>query len=80
MRRRLGFGRMLLEAVRQEAVLRGARSIVLEVAADNEAARALYRAQGFAPVGRRRHYYRRPAGDGDALILRLALAASPIVR
>ncbi len=43
-----------------------AASIVLEVAADNDAARALYTQQGFVEVGCRKGYY---AGT-DALILR----------
>ena len=36
------------------------------------AANALYAALGFVPVGRRQHYYRRPDGRADALILRMA--------
>ena len=68
--RRRGVARALL--VDLYAVARVARSsrIVLEVAADNETARALYAAEGFAAVGRRPFYYRRAAAAAaDALIL-----------
>lgn len=54
----------------------GARRLVLEVAADNTAAQALYAAAGFAPVGRRRGYYQGAGDDhADALILARAIAA-----
>ncbi|MGH6975687.1 MAG: GNAT family N-acetyltransferase [Stellaceae bacterium] len=68
--RRRGVARALLADL--YAVARAARSsrIVLEVAADNESARALYAAEGFAAVGRRPLYYRRlAAAAADALIL-----------
>ena len=68
--RRRGLARRLLAAVMAEAADRGARSMALEVAAGNEAGRALYEAAGFEPVGRRRGYY--PGGE-DALVLRAAL-------
>ncbi len=60
--RRRGIGRALLDAVVAEAGARGIASIVLEVAADNEAARRLYAALGFVQVGRRPRYYRRAGG------------------
>jgi ribosomal-protein-alanine N-acetyltransferase len=72
-RRREGVGTALLTSVCVEARLRSAESIVLEVAVDNIAARALYAARGFLPVGRRRNYYRRTRNSADALVLRLAL-------
>ncbi len=40
----------------------GAARAVLEVAADNAAALALYQSLGFQRQGTRRHYYRRAAG------------------
>jgi [ribosomal protein S18]-alanine N-acetyltransferase len=73
--RRRGVGTALLDAVRGEAVHRGAESILLEVAIDNTAALALYARQGFTPVGRRQNYYRRGQNLHDALVLRLALPA-----
>lgn len=45
-------------------------TMVLEVAADNTAARALYQSLGFVEVGRRAGYYRRAAGAVDALVQR----------
>jgi len=73
-RRRAGYGSALLGSVCSEAMRRNIRSVVLEVAADNAAARALYAARGFLSVGCRPNYYRRARGRIDALILRLPLA------
>ena len=72
--RRRGIGSSVLEAAFGEAVRRGARRVFLEVAADNDAAIALYAERGLRAVGRRRRYYRR-AGDADvdALIMRREL-------
>jgi ribosomal-protein-alanine N-acetyltransferase len=76
--RRCGIGSAILDAVCREARLRGAKSVVLEMASDNEAARALYAGRGFKVVGRRRNYYRRAERLVDALILRVQLpTASP---
>jgi [ribosomal protein S18]-alanine N-acetyltransferase len=72
--RRAGAGTALLESVCLQARRRGVEHIVLEVAADNNAARALYAARGFTDVGRRRNYYHRAGCFVDALILRVALA------
>ncbi len=73
--RRRGVGRALIDLLRAEAVRQGISSLVLEVAADNEAARRLYGAVGFIRVGRRARYYRRSQGWIDALILRLPTGA-----
>lgn len=73
-RRRLGAGRLLLNAVIKQARVVGATTLFLEVGSDNPAARALYEAAGFNAVGRRKAYYLR--GDrpaADALIMRLNL-------
>jgi ribosomal-protein-alanine N-acetyltransferase len=77
--RRQGIAQEMLDAAIGETRHRGLPSIVLEVATDNDAASALYAGLGFAPVGRRPRYYRRPDGRADALILRLMLetASSP---
>jgi [ribosomal protein S18]-alanine N-acetyltransferase len=72
-RRRAGCGSALLASACREAKLRGSRSVVLEVAIDNIAARAFYTSRGFTSVGRRPNYYRRAGRLVDALILRLAL-------
>jgi ribosomal-protein-alanine N-acetyltransferase len=55
--RRRGIGGALLRAVVDEARMRGAGMIHLEVRANNEAV-ALYRAEGFEKIGERRGYYR----------------------
>jgi ribosomal-protein-alanine N-acetyltransferase len=71
--RRAGIARALLDAVIAEAGRGGVGSLVLEVAADNGAARLLYKSAGFARVGRRPRYYSRGQEAVDALILRLGL-------
>ena len=73
--RRAGMGSALLAATCSEARRRGAESVVLEVAADNQAARELYATRGFMMVGRRRNYYRKAGRFVDALILRVPLIA-----
>lgn len=47
------------------------RTLFLEVAESNGAARALYARSGFRQVGRRPGYYRTASGREDALVLRL---------
>jgi ribosomal-protein-alanine N-acetyltransferase len=74
--RRQGLGRALLAAAEGAARAAGAETLFLEVAADNPAAIALYRAAGFESVGRRRGYYARAGGVVDALVLRKALASA----
>jgi ribosomal-protein-alanine N-acetyltransferase len=69
--RRRGLGRALLEDALAEARRIGAREIWLEVAANNEAAIALYREYGFEDVRIRRRYYQ--PEDVDAIVMRLAL-------
>lgn len=64
--RRQGLGAALVRAVASVVPL--ARALHLEVAADNAPALTLYRTLGFAQVGRRKDYYRRPDGRlADAL-------------
>jgi len=59
-----GLGRRLLEGVLAGARERGAERVFLEMRDNNTAAR-LYEAAGFAPVGRRKEYYR--LADGTKL-------------
>jgi ribosomal-protein-alanine N-acetyltransferase len=73
-RQRTGLGSALLAALVTEARQRGARTLFLEVAEDNSAARALYAQRGFVQLGRRTNYYRRAASLVDALVLRLLLS------
>jgi ribosomal-protein-alanine N-acetyltransferase len=77
--RRRGLGQRLVSRFLYQARLRGADSAILEVAADNDAAQAVYARAGFLPAGRRRGYYRGAEGASvDALVLRRALdAAAP---
>ena len=75
--RRRGAAQALLVTTIADARRRCVPSLVLEVAVDNEPASNLYTALGFASVGRRPRYYRRPDGRVDALILRLFLSAAP---
>ncbi|CUH38879.1 ribosomal-protein-alanine N-acetyltransferase [Jannaschia seosinensis] len=64
-----GCGRTLLAAFETAACANGAREAFLEVAEDNQPARALYASSGWHAAGRRPGYY---AGK-DALILRKTL-------
>jgi ribosomal-protein-alanine N-acetyltransferase len=75
--RRLGIAQDLLRAAIEETRRRLRPSLVLEVATDNDSATALYGGFGFAAVGRRARYYKRPDGRADALIMRLTLPPRP---
>ncbi len=72
--RRAGLGAALLRAAMRHAGRVGARTMFLEVAVTNGAARALYASFGFREAGLRRGYYI----DGtDALVLRSGFPAEP---
>ena len=66
--RRRGIARALLDAASRETRLRGGRTMFLEVAIGNTAARELYRQTGFVEVGRRHRYY---PDLSDAFVLRM---------
>jgi [ribosomal protein S18]-alanine N-acetyltransferase len=68
---RRGIGRALLEALMNEARRSGVRQVLLEVAADNDAAQRLYAGYGFEAIGLRRGYYQ--PSNTDALIMQLGL-------
>ena len=68
---RRGLGTTLLQSLLAEARHRGARTVALEVRADNDAAQRLYVRHGFAVTGRRRGYYQ-PSGT-DALVMTAGL-------
>ena len=70
--RRCGIGRRLLAGLLDEACRRGAAEVFLEVRVDNDAAIALYEADGFARIGVRRGYY--DNGRVDAVTMRRPLA------
>ncbi|MEV6410309.1 GNAT family N-acetyltransferase [Kribbella sp. NPDC051718] len=61
--RRTGIGGQLMTAALQRCA---GRTVLLEVAAGNEGAGALYRGYGFEEISRRRGYY---AGGEEALIM-----------
>lgn len=66
-----GVGRALLTSAVNDAGDRGMSSVFLEMRDGNAAAQALYRAVGFAEVGRRRDYYRGAEGQRfDAITMR----------
>jgi ribosomal-protein-alanine N-acetyltransferase len=69
--RRQGLARAMLSALYAEAARRGAHELFLEVRVDNTAAIALYLAEGFVELGRRRGYYEH--GRVDALVMRRPL-------
>ncbi len=66
-----GIGRTLLDRSIEEARLRGARTLYLEVRESNEAALELYETAGFDPVGRRTGYYSGPREDACVMMLDL---------
>jgi ribosomal-protein-alanine N-acetyltransferase len=63
-----GIGSALLDAALREAQRQGGAQVFLEVRSSNLRARQLYESRGFAEIGRRRRYYRRPVED--AVVLR----------
>ena len=72
--RRRGLGRTLMDAVLHHLHRLRAEALFLEVDETNVAALALYRRLGFAPVGRRRGYYRGQDGQPTgALVMRRGL-------
>lgn len=72
--RRQGLGRACLAAFEAEALARGAVRFLLEVAAGNVAALALYHGAGYIEVARRAGYYSMPDGTRqDAMTLEKAV-------
>ena len=68
-----GLGAELLSQVVTEAQQRNCRQVMLEVAADNEAALRLYERNGFEPLAKRSNYYGR---GRDALVMRARLSTA----
>jgi len=69
-----GSGRVLLAELERRAHLRGAAGLMLEVRADNAAARGLYERAGYTVLSIRRRYYQ--PGDVDAIVMRKSLRRS----
>jgi len=68
---RKGIGRLLLDDLTRRAAVHGCEALLLEVRADNDAARNLYGRNGFDVISVRRRYYQ--PGDVDALVMRRLL-------
>jgi [ribosomal protein S18]-alanine N-acetyltransferase len=68
---RKGIGRLLLDDLTRRAAVHGCEALLLEVRADNDAARNLYDRNGFEVISVRRRYYQ--PGDVDALVMRRLL-------
>jgi [ribosomal protein S18]-alanine N-acetyltransferase len=75
-RRGLRIGSRIMLGLVEAALGAGATSLTLEVRASNEAAQAIYRRYGMAPVGVRKNYYR----TEDALIMWAHDIATPEYR
>ena len=73
-RRGKGIAAGLMRANMKALAAKGAKSLFLEVEAENVAALALYRRLAFETVGERKSYYRKPDGSSAlAFIMRRAL-------
>lgn len=71
---RQGVGGKLLEFLEKYVKREGLKTLFLEVAEDNDAARALYHKAGFEEFGKRKDYYVRWHGRGvDAIMMRKSL-------
>jgi ribosomal-protein-alanine N-acetyltransferase len=66
-----GIGRVLLDELVHRAADHRVEALLLEVRADNDAARRLYDRAGFEVISVRRRYYQ--PGDVDAVVMRLLL-------
>jgi ribosomal-protein-alanine N-acetyltransferase len=66
LRRQEGLGSLVMLALFDAALERGARHLTLEVRESNHAASALYQRFGFTAVGRRPRYYQ---DEEDAIIM-----------
>ncbi|MFZ5671964.1 MAG: tRNA (adenosine(37)-N6)-threonylcarbamoyltransferase complex dimerization subunit type 1 TsaB [Pseudomonadota bacterium] len=74
--RRRGIAKKLMSHLAQELRQAGQAQLFIEVAAGNDAARALYTGQEFAVTGRRKAYYEKPGGKReDAIVMMKALGA-----
>ena len=72
-----GLGQQLLRQIEASVLAAGAVQILLEVSAENGAARALYAKAGYSQIGKRTRYYRSPDGRRiDALVLHRALGST----
>ena len=68
-----GIGRRLVEEAMRRLYRERINTLFLEVDEENDAAVSLYRALGFAEVGRRTGYYSQAGSAATALVMRLQL-------
>ena len=72
--RKQGVGHRILATFEQQAFQNAVRRIILEVADTNEAALALYSANGYQQIAVRKNYYTFPNGShADAIVMKKCL-------
>jgi ribosomal-protein-alanine N-acetyltransferase len=71
--RRRGLGSLLLSALENSVIRKGALAMILETAVNNDAAIALWKCHGYSHVGILKRYY---LGKVDALQMRKSLPTS----
>lgn len=69
--RRQGIGKMLLDALEEQALRRDVQTLTLEVRPSNLPARRLYKQLGYEEIGRRPGFYQQPTEDALLLERRL---------
>lgn len=70
-KRRLGYGKILVDRALALMKERGVKDVFLEVRKSNSSALALYCGAGFTLIGERKKYYRHPTED--ALVMKKSL-------
>lgn len=68
-----GHARYLLRQIMDSARRQGARNMLLEVRASNQAAQGLYLSEGFCQNGLRKNYYRHSEGAEHAILMEALL-------
>lgn len=75
---RCGIGFALMQEMETQLTARGVDELMLDVAADNQAALALYEKAGFVSQNRRKAYYKAQNGPAiDAILMRRDWAGLP---
>ena len=63
-----GASRLLMDKLIEDAKKHGAKSVFLEVRANNTSAKELYKKYGFTEIGKRRNYYKNPTEDAIIML------------
>ncbi len=71
--RRRGYGKAILDFLRDAAVEKSCTQLSLEVRVSNIPAISLYTREGFAVAGRRKNFYTNPREDAFVMICELSL-------